>query len=633
MSFSQEIKDAIAGYQYSRQMYATQLRAQLAAEQQKNKNDLTTAQIDWLKARAAKAAGGGKGTGADAGLVAAMRLAGVPLTAKGQPNVRAPAAPQVINPDDGASIALTPADADPAATMGDVDTGQTDPTTDGSENYDFKTYATGGMVQKAATGAPVVAPPRLGFSDDVVTPGADPAQAAPMTMGIPATPQGSTAPAPAPAPAPAQPAIAATPAEAVEPAPADPGAADDPAAVAAIQKGAHAALKAAAPEILSGKATNAPGSLKAMQDYITQIDPNGEIPGYMKTTVALAHAYHTLQDAGYPDAAQKVAVKLAVSMQDTTKALGALAQHAAEKGDNASAAALIGDAVKQFPSAHDLQFKYDPKVGMTYTLSENGEVKAQGVANADMLMQSALGLKDGSLFRSEIERIAGVNDKSEAIPHGAKGANAADHVGEVFDPRNAPPNYQRTTVAPSGGLVKDAKGNVIGAAGGSPPREIAGTPGGAGIPAKPAMSNPSEGPSDSRYARGDQSYGISPQAQAAADPMQAGGMAPSIVANTSGGKATKPGDVTMVPMLDSTGAPILDAAGKPRLTSVVGPNQGGAASPVPLQNQISPHATVRGLRQINPDELKAAQAAVARGIAPEKVIAALREAGVGVGGL
>lgn len=282
-------------------------------------------------------------------------------------------------------------------------------------------YRRGGLVAHAAQGGLIEEDPDLPFVDPQ-NPYVDPAMnEEARRMAIPTEP---VAPQPA-GPRPVRAAGLATPTAQPE----APAAEPDPKATESVASGAEAAISDAAPALVEDAkkkptavgpdaetermdiVTNKGGlSMAEYKELITTIDPNDSIPAYLKSATVLATTHRYFMENGQPEKAQRIAKGILILNKQMSQTLGALAQNAMEEGNVPAAAQLVTDAANQFPTGH--QFKVTPNEnGLTYTVMKNGEEAGSGELTTEQLWELTGKVKDGSLFISEMGRIAGSQSK------------------------------------------------------------------------------------------------------------------------------------------------------------------------------------------------------------------------------
>ena len=222
--------------------------------------------------------------------------------------------------------------------------------------------------------------------------------------------------------------------EAAASAPPRRGAQPDPEAAQSVAAQAQAAVADAAPSLVEDakapKAAVGPDadtermdlinnqgglSMDEYKQIISTIDPNGEIPAYLKSAAALAATHRYFLEQGQPEKARRVAKGILILNKEMTQTLGALAQNAMEDGDVASAARLVSDAANQFPTGHQFQVGTGPNGELTYTVMENGKEVNKGALSPDQLWELTGKVKDGSLFIEQMGRMAGAGSETKRV--------------------------------------------------------------------------------------------------------------------------------------------------------------------------------------------------------------------------
>lgn len=291
---------------------------------------------------------------------------------------------------------------------------------DGGDGTEKPVLARGGLVRKqyAAEGALI---------------GAEPAPPAPA-MAIPTTPMGDVAApaddfafAPEPAPAPA----------------ADPAAEDE------IVRTSQEATSAVALELVadakkpeaavgpdaeesSNIVKNKGGlSMEEWKGIASTIDPNGTIPSHLKGAAVLGSAYKYFIENGQPEKAAKIAKGILITNKMMTQTLGALAQNAMEQGDAPSAAKLLTDAGNGFPSGQQFSVSVGEGGALTYAISEKGEVVKEGELNTDQFWALAGKVKDGSMYLEEMGRFASMAGGGGTSKEGALTALGGSYVAAM----------------------------------------------------------------------------------------------------------------------------------------------------------------------------------------------------------
>ena len=322
-------------------------------------------------------------------------------------------------------------------------------------------FRRGGMVVKAAEGGLLEEDPDLPFVDPQ-NPYVDPR--ANQRLRESAIPTEAPATRPAPAGAGRERSAAHTglredPNASV----ARPAAQPDPRASASVAADAQAAVADAAPALVedAGRPEAAVGpdadtdrpdivnnrgglSLDEYKELVSTIDPNDQIPAYLKSAAVLASTHRYFMENGQPEKAQRIAKGILVLNKQMTQTLGALAQNAMEDGDIPAAAQFVSDAANQFPTGDQFKVQVGDDGVVSYTRMEHGEEVGSGELTAEQLWELTGKVKDGSLFIEEMGRLAesgGSRGKSETEALGMVNdayvrAMQAKAASDAVDPNN-----------------------------------------------------------------------------------------------------------------------------------------------------------------------------------------------------
>ena len=153
--------------------------------------------------------------------------------------------------------------------------------------------------------------------------------------------------------------------------------------------------------------TNTGGlSPREWEAAIKAIDPNGEIPSHLKGAAVLSSTYRYFVEKGQPEKAARIAKAIIIADKQMSQTLGALAMNAIQNGDQQAAAKLLGDAFNRFPSGHEIKVGTGPNGQLTYTIMNEGEQVDQGTLSTDQFWALAGQVRNGSLFIQEMGRFA-----------------------------------------------------------------------------------------------------------------------------------------------------------------------------------------------------------------------------------
>lgn len=169
-----------------------------------------------------------------------------------------------------------------------------------------------------------------------------------------------------------------------------------------------------------GEFDPATGKGAATVDEIKAIDSKigGSFDGYTKGAARLAFAYQYFMDNGQIEKAANVAKRILLFDKQAAQTRGYLAQQALEQGDTASAAKLISDAYNEnIPDGQELKTVLNPDGSVSYSVLKDGKVVSEGKANTEQLWSMAAKVKDGSEFLRRMATLA-----QSYSPMGSNGA-------------------------------------------------------------------------------------------------------------------------------------------------------------------------------------------------------------------
>lgn len=419
MSFANEVKDFLAGYQMVTEMgekkKARELDTKRVESDIEYNNailDLKRQELDLDRQKLAKAAAGGGGGG-----LTAYQAASLDLRER--------------------ELALREAQAEEGKWNGVLealpsDTEEVDP----DEFLTTPQYVEGGLVEDERKKS------ALPFDEPVYT-----------------DPMGNTTGAPAsePAIAPARP---AAPAE--KPAPVTPEVTEvNPDAAKTVEsKASEAAGQAMRSFIIEREkpagaiaderqdpgldiATNKGGmSFEEYEQSIKAIDPNNQIPAYMKSAAMLAEGYNYFMERGQPEKAVRFAKQILVTQKQMSQTLGNLALNAMEQGDVQNACKLFNDACNKFPSANEISVQPGQANSLIYTVKDAGKVVDQGQMNTQQFWELATGVSDGSLFIKQMAQFVKAQPKQErAVDFDSATAKTVDAYNQFTTARDQYQTY------------------------------------------------------------------------------------------------------------------------------------------------------------------------------------------------
>jgi hypothetical protein len=168
-----------------------------------------------------------------------------------------------------------------------------------------------------------------------------------------------------------------------------------------------------------------PGMTLAEVDQMRNaVDPNGEIPSFMRSAATLAEGFTYFKERGEPDKAVNLAKKFLMAERQASQTLGTLAVQAIEAGNGAEAVRLFNDAVNRFPSAHEISIQPDRNGVLSYTVREDGKVLEEGKMEARQFLEMAGTVADGTLYMRSLAHFVRSNDEP-VREHPARAAEAA----------------------------------------------------------------------------------------------------------------------------------------------------------------------------------------------------------------
>lgn len=154
-------------------------------------------------------------------------------------------------------------------------------------------------------------------------------------------------------------------------------------------------------------------SFQEYEQAVKAIDPNNQIPAYMKSAAMLAEGYNYFMERGQPEKAVRFAKQILVTQKQMSQTLGNLALNAMEQGDVQSACKLFNDACNKFPSANEISVQPGQANSLIYTVKDAGKVVDQGQMNTQQFWELATGVSNGSLFIKQIAQFVKAQPKQE----------------------------------------------------------------------------------------------------------------------------------------------------------------------------------------------------------------------------
>lgn len=177
-----------------------------------------------------------------------------------------------------------------------------------------------------------------------------------------------------------------------------------------------------AADLITGKGALTPAEIGEI--YKT-VDPNGTIPEYLRSSMALAEAYTYFRDRGENEKAYNIATKILAGEKQLTQVLGTLAMEAFQNGNVEEALSLFGDVSQHFPSGHEIFIAPDANGELTYTVREYGEVVDQGRLSGADFMELAGMAADGRLFMKTLTQFAAANKPVDTKKASTEAINTA----------------------------------------------------------------------------------------------------------------------------------------------------------------------------------------------------------------
>lgn len=175
-----------------------------------------------------------------------------------------------------------------------------------------------------------------------------------------------------------------------------------------------------------------------LQDYDTimkTIDPKGELPEHLKTAAALGAAFEVVKD---PQKRFRLAKGVLSSAKEQSQILGSLVPEALRAGHVEEACKLFNDACNKFPTGHQVVVTPIPQ-GFSYLVrDEKEQVVMKGNLTPEELMEMSGQVADGSLFMSEMAKFY----KSNKGTGGSYTAALADVTTAYTAAASATENYK-----------------------------------------------------------------------------------------------------------------------------------------------------------------------------------------------
>jgi hypothetical protein len=154
-------------------------------------------------------------------------------------------------------------------------------------------------------------------------------------------------------------------------------------------------------------------SFQEYEQAVKAIDPNNQIPAYMKSAATLAEGYNYFMERGQPEKAVRFAKQILVTQKQMSQTLGNLALNAMEQGDVQNACKLFNDACNKFPSANEISVQPGQANSLIYTVKDAGKVVDQGQMNTQQFWELATGVSNGSLFIKQMAQFVKAQPKQD----------------------------------------------------------------------------------------------------------------------------------------------------------------------------------------------------------------------------
>lgn len=147
------------------------------------------------------------------------------------------------------------------------------------------------------------------------------------------------------------------------------------------------------------------------------VDPENKVAPHLKTAVTMNETFRYWSERGDPAKALRASMGYLTGQKGITQTLGALSLEAAEQGDPTAACRLANDACNRFPSEHLVTFTPDPKVGFRYEVKDaDGELVEQGRLNPNEFQMVAGKIANGEAFTDQMIQFVSKYQKVGADP-------------------------------------------------------------------------------------------------------------------------------------------------------------------------------------------------------------------------
>lgn len=161
---------------------------------------------------------------------------------------------------------------------------------------------------------------------------------------------------------------------------------------------------------ITGEGAMTPQEITALEQ---KIDKEGVIPPHLKTAVGMAELHNHFIEKGEPEKALRASVGYLTGVKSLTQTLGMLSMEAAQKGEVEAACRLANDACNRFPSEHVVTFTPDPRFGFTYSVKDaEGKPVEQGRLNPNQFLEVTGQIANGQAFTEQMAQFVSRHGKS-----------------------------------------------------------------------------------------------------------------------------------------------------------------------------------------------------------------------------
>lgn len=154
-------------------------------------------------------------------------------------------------------------------------------------------------------------------------------------------------------------------------------------------------------------------SLQEFDTMLNAIDPEKKLPKHLETAAVLGAAFNTIED---PQKKYKLARGVLRSAMEQSQILGSMVPQALQAGKVNEACRLFNDACNKFPTGHEVIVTPIAQ-GFSYEVKDaEGKTVMDGNLTPEELLQMSGKVADGSAFIEETYRFYEANKKTKADP-------------------------------------------------------------------------------------------------------------------------------------------------------------------------------------------------------------------------